>query len=74
MLFAAEQQSRFDDWLRVHRLLLDRERRFGEMALQAAAGTVSLAQLQEERDQLMALRELCVASYAKAFPGAGVIE
>lgn len=58
------------EWLRVHRALLDREARFTTLALKAAEGELSLQQLQEERALLEAERDLCAAAYRRAFPGA----
>jgi len=60
--------SPVEDWLRVHRALLEKEAAFTDLALQAASGQVSLEHLNEEREDLMALRARCTAAYEKAFP------
>jgi hypothetical protein len=60
-----------EDWLRVHRQLMDQERDFAELALKAAAGEITENELQTARVQLMALRELCSVVYGKAFPRGG---
>lgn len=61
-------RSAVDDWLRAHRMLLEKETAFTDLALRAAAGEVSLQELDEERQALMALRALCTSVYQKAFP------
>lgn len=58
------------DWLRIHKTLVDAELAFTEVALKAAAGEVSAAELATRREQLVSLRLLCAAIYEKAFPGA----
>lgn len=63
-----ETSNPVEDWLRVHRTLLEMETAFTDLALRAAAGEVWLEKLDEERDALMAFRELCAAVYGKAFP------
>jgi hypothetical protein len=66
-----DDPSPVDDWLRIHRLLMDKETAFTDLALRAAAGEVSLEELDEQRQELMALRELCNAVYKRTFPPAG---
>ena len=68
-----EQQlskQRIDEWLDVHRQLVERENAFTALALQAAAGEVSLVELEERREALMNLRAHCAVVYEKAFPKA----
>jgi hypothetical protein len=62
-------KSAVNDWLRIHRTLMEKEAAFTETALKAARGEVSTAQLEQERHQLLALRELCNTVYKTAFPG-----
>jgi hypothetical protein len=57
-----------EEWIRVHRLLMEKEASFTDLALQAAAGSVSIEELDEERQVLMALRAVCASVYEKAFP------
>jgi hypothetical protein len=57
-----------DEWLRVHRQLMDEERKFTEIAIKAASGEIEERELQAARQQLMALRSLCTTVYEKAFP------
>jgi hypothetical protein len=61
-------KSAIDDWLRVHRDLMDEERDFTELALKASSGELTPEELEAARQHLMAMRELCTAVYAKAFP------
>jgi hypothetical protein len=61
-------RKRVDEWLRVHRELMDKEAAFTELAVRAANGSVPVAELDEERKALMAMRALCTAVYEKAFP------
>jgi hypothetical protein len=56
-----------EDWLRVHRLVVQQENAFAALALRAAAREVSLGELDERRDALMGLRDSCVAAYTRAF-------
>lgn len=56
------------DWLRVHRLLMDKEAAFTELAMQAAAGEIAIEVLDEERRALMTLRAHCTVVYEAAFP------
>jgi hypothetical protein len=69
-----EQQQRalIDEWLRVHRGLMAAETAFTELAMQAAAGEVSVEDLNRERTSLMQLRAKCTAAYEKAFPSGTV--
>lgn len=60
--------SPVEDWLRVHRALLEKEAAFTDLALLAASGQISLEHLNEEREDLMALRARCTAAYERAFP------
>lgn len=62
--------SPVEDWLLVHRTLLEKENAFTDLAIRAAGGEVALEKLEEERELLMAYRELCTAVYEKAFPKA----
>jgi hypothetical protein len=62
------QASRVEEWLRVHRLLMEKEAAFNEIALRAAAGELSLDELDRERNVLMGLRALCTSVYEQAFP------
>ena len=64
-------QCAVQDWLRVHRQLVQEEAAFSEVAMRAATGEIRLEELQEKRLQLMAMRELCAAVYEKAFPRPG---
>jgi hypothetical protein len=58
------------DWLHVHRLLVERENAFTVIAMRAAAGEVSLQELDGECQVLLGLRALWAAVYDKAFPDA----
>lgn len=55
------------EWLQVHRALLEREAAFTDLAIRAVDGQVSPEELDEQRKSLMALRALCTAVYEKAF-------
>ena len=57
-----------EDWLRAHRLLVEKESAFTEVALRFEAGEISSEELEEERQALMAMRALCTAGYQKAVP------
>lgn len=57
-----------EEWLRVHRMLIERERQFTDIAIAASTGSVGPEALAAERAQLEALRALCSAAYLKAFP------
>jgi hypothetical protein len=59
-----------DDWLRVHRELMEKEAAFTELAVRAASGEVPQEELDQQREKLMGLRALCTAIYEKAFPKA----
>jgi hypothetical protein len=68
LAFAMMQNpDRVEDWLRVHRTLMEKEAAFAELAIKAASGTLSVSQLDEERQVLMALRTLCTTVYEKTF-------
>lgn len=60
-------QSAMADWLRVHRRLVELEAEFADAAMRAAAGEISEDELQEKRNDLMGMRDLCTAIYQKAF-------
>jgi hypothetical protein len=62
--------SAMEDWLRIHRRLVELEVEFSDDAMRAAAGEISLNELQEKRKHLMGMRDLCSAVYEKAFGGA----
>jgi hypothetical protein len=55
------------DWIKIHRELLQQEAAFTDIALKAAAGEITVAELDEQRQILMALRELCAVTYERAF-------
>lgn len=61
-------QTAVQEWLRVHRMLVQQEAAFSEIAMRAAAGEISVDELHDARDLLMAMRSLCMAVYEKAFP------
>jgi len=58
------------DWIRIHRLLLERETAFTDLALRAVAGEVTTEHLAQQRAALIELRERCSAAYENAFPDA----
>lgn len=62
--------SAMQDWLRVHRRLVELEAEFSDVAMRAAAGEISVDELQEKRNHLTAMRDLCSAIYEKAFGSA----
>lgn len=62
--------SAMQDWLRIHRRLVELETEFSEVAMRAAAGEISVDELQEKRNHLTAMRDLCSAIYEKAFGSA----
>jgi hypothetical protein len=64
----APDRNHIEDWLRIHRELMEREAAFTDLALRAADGSVSIQKLEEERQMLMGLRALCTSVYGKAFP------
>jgi hypothetical protein len=66
-----DDPSSVDDWLLIHRLLMDKEIAFTDLALRAAAGEVSVEELDGHRQELMGLRDLCTAVYKKTFPPPG---
>jgi hypothetical protein len=55
------------DWVRIHRQVIQLELAFAEVAVRAARGEVSLVELDEQRAILVATRELCSAAYERAF-------
>jgi hypothetical protein len=57
-----------EEWIRVHRLLMEKEASFTDLALRAASGSVPLEELDAERQELMRLRAQCTSVYEKAFP------
>ena len=63
-------RSAIRDWLRIHRMLVDLEAEFSEVAMRAAAGEISVDELQDKRGHLMAMRDLCSSVYERAFGGA----
>jgi hypothetical protein len=58
-----------EDWLRVHRQLVELEIAFADLAVRAARGEIPLAELDARRAILMATRALCSAAYERAFAG-----
>jgi hypothetical protein len=62
-------RSAMQDWLRIHRRLVELEAEFSEVVMRAAAGESSVDKLQEKRNQLIGMRDLCTAAYEKAFGG-----
>ena len=59
-----------ENWIKVHRALMDMEAAFTDLALRAASGEVPIHELDAARNRLMATRELCTAAYERAFPKA----
>ena len=45
-----DSRSRIDEWLRVHRELMDKEAAFTDLAMRAAAGSVTPEELDAERN------------------------
>jgi hypothetical protein len=58
-----------EDWLRIHRRLVELEAEFSDLAMRAAAGEIGMDELQEKRELLMGMRDLSCAIYEKAFGG-----
>lgn len=56
------------EWIRVHRLLIEKEAAFTDIALKAAAGQLPLEELYRERELLMEMRDFCKVVYDRAFP------
>jgi hypothetical protein len=56
------------EWLQIHRTLMDMEAAFTDLALKAVDGEVAPADLDEARSRLMHTREQCTAAYERAFP------
>lgn len=63
-------RSSVDEWIRVHRALMEQEAEFTSLALRAAQGEVPDSELDAARARLLGMRELCNAVYVKAFPQA----
>ncbi|MCD6077620.1 MAG: hypothetical protein K0R89_1558 [Ramlibacter sp.] len=61
-------RTQVDEWLRVHRMLMDKEAAFTDLAIRAAEGAISVTELDKEREALMDLRALCTSIYQKTFP------
>jgi hypothetical protein len=60
--------SRFaEEWDRIHRSLMEAERHFTALVRRAADGSVTMEDLDAERQSLMAQRESCACAYADAF-------
>ena len=55
-------------WLQIHRELMELETAFTDLAMRAVHGEVPPDQLQQERLHLLTTRELCTAAYERAFP------
>lgn len=68
---AMQSTHDIEQWLRIHRLLMEKEAAFTDLAIRAVDGSVSRETLDQEREALMALRELCTSMYEKAFPKSG---
>lgn len=56
------------EWIQIHRTLIDKESAFTDLAIRAASGAASAETLQAQHEELMAIRLLCAAAYEKAFP------
>jgi hypothetical protein len=63
-------RSAVDEWIRVHRTLMEQEAEFTSLALRASRGELPDSELDEARARLLGMRELCNAIYSKAFPQA----
>lgn len=62
-----QRSTAVQEWLRVHKTLLEKETAFSELALRAASGELSLDVLDQERRALMSLRTHCTSVYEAAF-------
>lgn len=62
--------SLVQEWLQIHRELLDFETAFTDLAIRAARGELAPGELDSERARLMAMRQTCTAAYERAFPQA----
>jgi hypothetical protein len=60
-------RSAMQDWLRVHRRLVELEAEFSDAAMRAAAGKIGMEELQEKHELLLGMRDLATAVYEKAF-------
>lgn len=56
------------EWIQIHRTLIEKESAFTDLAIRAASGAASPEELHAEHEALMAVRQQCTAAYAKAFP------
>ena len=65
-----QQTEPVQEWLQIHRELMQLETAFTDLAMRAVHGEVPADQLQQERLHLLATRELCTAVYERAFPKA----
>jgi hypothetical protein len=65
-----QQAEHVQEWLQIHRQLMDLESAFTDLAMRAVHGEVPESQLQQERLRLLTTRELCTAAYERAFPKA----
>lgn len=63
-------RSLVDEWIRVHRELMEREADFTALAIRAAQGDVPEEELDDARARLLGMRELCNAVFGRAFPNA----
>ena len=55
-----------DDWLRMHRALMEQEKRFAALAQAYAAGTLGEEELMANHRMLTSMRELAEAVLAEA--------
>jgi hypothetical protein len=60
-------RTAMQDWLRIHRRLVELEADFSDAAMRAAAGKIGVDELQQKHDLLMGMRDLSTAVYEKAF-------
>ena len=65
-----QQAEPVQEWLQIHRELMQLETAFTDLAMRAVHGEVAADRLQQERLHLLAMRELCTAAYERAFPKA----
>jgi hypothetical protein len=63
-----QQAEHVQEWLQIHRQLVELETAFTDLAIRAVQGDVPPDQLQRERIHLITTRELCTAAYERAFP------
>lgn len=64
------QNESVQDWLRIHRHLLELESAFTDLAIQTASGVLPMKDLEVKRAELQATRDQCTAAYNRAFPSA----